>query len=185
MHRNLVALAALPLLVLPAACATPEASAAPQLPSTVTPSPGDSYYWPGQEEVTAAGETVHNHATRRWPDAYAGVASDLPGRALEVYRIPTPGFDSGIRKLTSVTVRFVDARHSARTVDGWVDRISADLNYWQRRGVTIHGVVSETGQKVTVEVDSPQRDAAKIIAHYPDMDLDVQQGWPAVPLTAP
>ncbi len=184
MRQHLTALLVLPLLVLPAACATPDASAAPQPPTaTSTPDPEQSY-WPGQDEVLAAATVIDDHANARWSHVHAGVALDLPGQAVDVHRIPTPGFDAEIRSLVpSMKLRFVDANYSAVTIKGWAERIFEDRPYWQRRGVVIHGLVPEMGEYVEVEVAHPKRDAPLIKAHYSHMRLIVRQGWPAVDLT--
>ncbi|MET7708682.1 hypothetical protein [Micromonospora sp. NPDC005413] len=187
MRRRITMLLALPLLLaLPAACTTASASPAPPQPPppSNTPDPGQSY-WPGQEDVSDAATTVEDASAPRWPDAYAGVSVDLPARTLLVHRIPTPGLDAAVRAMVpAVTVRFVDAKHSARTLDTWVEQVRADESSWRRRGITLYGTSTTIGECVDIEVEHPQRDAAKFTARYPRMTLCVQQGYPAVPLTA-
>lgn len=187
MRRRLAALLSVPLLAPLTACAA--ASATPHSPPALsTPAPAQSY-WPGQDELMVAAGTVERYAARKWPHVYTSVSLDLPGRMLLVHRIPTRGFDAEIRPLVSgVTVRFVDVAYSARTLDGWFERVQADMDTWRRRGVTIHALFwdggGSTGRCLTVEVENPQRDAALITRHYPDMSICVRQGWPPVPLTA-
>jgi hypothetical protein len=184
MRQHVTTLLVLPLLALPAACTTPDVSAAPQ-PSTATSTPDpEQSYWPGQDEVMAAATVIDDHANAHWSHAHAGVALDLPGQAVDVHRIPTHGFDAEIRSmLPNMKLRFVDAKHSAATLNGWVQRIFDDRPYWQNRGVLIHGIGSEMGKHVDVEVANPERDARKITARYPHMELRVKKGWPAVDLT--
>ncbi|MDM4783347.1 hypothetical protein [Micromonospora sp. b486] len=173
----LSALAALPMLV---ACAAPGASASPHPP----PSSRQSL-WPQQQALTDAAVVVDSAAGARWPDAYAGVSLDVAGGVLLVHRIPAAGLDAAVRDLAAgVRVWFVDARHSARTLDGWAGRVTADVGYWQRRGVVVHSVGTDIGQCVRVEVANPGRDSAPIIGHYRPMALCVRQGSPAEPLPA-
>ncbi|MEU5781316.1 hypothetical protein [Micromonospora lupini] len=174
------------LLAACAACATSNASGGPQQPATSTgPAPQQSY-WPGQEALSNAALVVEGIGGQSWPDAYAGVSLDLPSDVLLVHRVPARGFDEAIRAVTpGVTVRFVDASHSARSLDGWVERIRADAAYWQSHGVIVHSSYVEIGTCVTLEVAAPKHDAARLAAFYPGVPLCVQQGWPAEPLTAP
>ncbi|MEU0549804.1 hypothetical protein [Micromonospora sp. NPDC005979] len=184
MPRRMTALlAALPLLALTACTAATAAPTTPP-PATATPNPGQSE-WPGQQEVMDAATVVDDAAPSRWPDAYAGVAVDLPAHLLLVRRIPTPGFDAAIRAMVpAVTVRFEDAVHSARLLDGWVEKINTDYDYWQRRGIPLHTVGAEPGQYVEVGIDNPRRDAGKIRARYPHMVLHIVHGGPPEPLNA-
>lgn len=176
----------LPLMVLLAACATSNASGGPHQPHASTePAPQQSY-WPGQSALNDAALAVEGVAVQSWPYAYAGVSLDVPGDVLLVHRVPARGFDEAIRKVTpGVTVRFVDAGHSARSLDGWVERVRADAAYWQSHGVILHGSYVDIGACVTLEVAEPKRDAARLTAFYPGIPLCVRQGWPAEPLTAP
>ncbi|MGC4746880.1 hypothetical protein ACLQ28_14625 [Micromonospora sp. DT201] len=179
-------LLALPLLALAACAAATTAPTTPPQPppATATPDPGQSH-WSGQEEVVNAARVVDEAAPLRWPEAYAGVAVDPPARVLLVQRIPTPGLDAAVRAMVpAVTVRFTDARYSKVVLDEWVADISADFDYWQRRGVQLRNVGAEPGQYVEVGTDDPQRDAGKIQAHYPHMTLRMVQGVIAVPATA-
>ncbi|MEU4476152.1 hypothetical protein [Micromonospora sp. NPDC023888] len=132
-----------------------------------------------------AAMVVDQAASTRWPKAYAGVAVDVPVQLLLVQRIPTLGFDAAVRGLVpGMTVRFADARYPRLTLDAWVADISADYDYWQRRGVPLRHVSAAPGQYVEVGTDDPQHDAGKIRAHYPHMTLHVVQGVIAVPATA-
>ncbi|MET7948431.1 hypothetical protein [Micromonospora sp. NPDC005324] len=178
----------MPLLALAgSSVATAAPTTPPQPPpatATATPDPGRSE-WPSQQEVMDAATVVGKAASTRWPRAYAGVAVDLPARLLLVQRIPTPGFDAAIRALVpAVTVRFADARYSELTLDAWVADISADYDYWQRRGIPLHAIGAEPGQYVEVGTDNPQHNAGRIRDHYPRMTLRVVQGSPSVPATA-
>ncbi|PZG20745.1 hypothetical protein C1I95_08875 [Micromonospora craterilacus] len=185
MRLRLTTLLATPLLLLVAACAMPVASAAPaQSPASGAPVPAQSY-WPGQEELMKAGETVDIAGPRRWPDGYAGVAVDLPAGLLLVYRIPAADVDDEVRALVpQVTVRFVDVAYSARQLAAWNDQVGADTAWWQGRDVLVHGRYVRFGECVVVEVEHPQRDAARITAHYRGVPVCVEQGYPFVPLTA-
>ncbi|WP_328347050.1 hypothetical protein [Micromonospora sp. NBC_00421] len=186
MPRHLTTLLAPPLLALSACtAATAAPTTPPQLPpASTTPNPGQSE-WPRQQELGDAATTVDETAPSRWPDAYAGVALDMPAQLLLVQRIPTPGFDAAVRAVVpTVTVQFTDARYSKRTLDAWVEQISDDFTYWQGRGIQLHSVGAEPGQYVAVGINNPKRDAGKISARYPRMDLRVVQGSPAVLATA-
>lgn len=181
-RRPMLALLAVPLLAV-AACTAPTAQAAPQPPpATAVPAPS---YWPGQEALMAAGETVDTTAPTRWPDAYAGVELDVPAGVLIVHRVPTASLDAAVRALVpQVTVRFADAVYSARQLGAWAEQVRADLPYWQRRGITIHEVGTRPGQCVTVGAADPARHASTIVARYRAMAVCVEQGHPAEPLTA-
>ncbi|MEV1015506.1 MULTISPECIES: hypothetical protein [unclassified Micromonospora] len=187
MRRRLAALLSVPLLALPAACAA--ASTTPESPpATGTPAPAQSY-WAGQDELMAAADTVEDYAARNWPHAYTSVSLDLPGRVLLVHRVPTADFDAKIRPLVrGVSVRFVDSAYSGRTLDGWFERVQADIDDWRRRGVTIHSLFwngeGSIDRCLTVEVGNPRHDATLLTTHYADMSICVRQGGPAVPLTA-
>ncbi|GIJ12158.1 hypothetical protein ACFFMR_33005 [Micromonospora andamanensis] len=177
-RRYLAVLLTLPLL---AACATPAASAGPP---AAAPAPEQSY-WPGQEELMDAGGTIDTVGPRRWPDSYAGVATDMPAGTLLVYRIPTPGIDAQIRALVpQVRVRMIDVAHSARHLAAWSEQVRADVPWWQRHGVTVYAFYNRFGECVVVEVAEPHRDADRITAHYRPMPVCVEQGYPFVPLTA-
>ncbi|MEU3452285.1 hypothetical protein ABZ671_01540 [Micromonospora sp. NPDC006766] len=193
MLRRLAALLALPLLALPAGCATPVASAAapqPQPPVTrppqpATPEPAQSY-WPWQQRLTEAAEAVNNAAARRWPDTFAGTSVDVPANVLMVHRVaPAAGLDAAVRKMVpDVTIKSIDARYSAKALDGWIAQVRADTAWWQRHGVTIHSTYVRIGLCVVAEVADPQRDATRIKAHYPAESVCVEQGYPAEPLIA-
>ncbi|MET8277810.1 hypothetical protein [Micromonospora sp. NPDC005174] len=188
MRRRLAALLSVPLLALPTACAAASPTTPQSPPALTTPAPAQSY-WPVQDVLMAAAGTVETHAARNWSRAYTSVSLDVPGGVLLVHRVPTPGFDAEIRPLArGVTVRFVDAAYSARTLDGWFERVQADMDYWRRQGVMIHSLwwngEGSTGRCLTAEVGNPQRDAVLITRHYADMSICVRQGWPAEPLTA-
>ncbi|TDB82233.1 hypothetical protein [Micromonospora sp. KC721] len=140
-HRRLTALLTLPLLALPA-CTMPTASAAPQPSPPPAPAPEPSY-WPGREQVMETAGRIEDAAAPGWPQAWAGVETDFPGRAVVVHRIPTPGMDAEIRAMApaGVGLRFVDTVYSAQTLDDWVTRVRADQTWWQtRHGVIIHSV---------------------------------------------
>ncbi|MFG1918089.1 hypothetical protein [Micromonospora sp. NPDC048898] len=178
MPRRVTALLTLTLLALPAACASPSASAVPSVPHA------EQSYWPAQDALNDAAEAVDG-VGERWPDVYADVSLDVPAGVLLVHRIPSAGFDEAVRQLgVHVTVRFVDAQHSARALDRWVEQIAADMDYWRQRGVAVYEVGPTIGKCVSVGVGDPQRDAAAVTAHYPGVPLCVEQGAPAVPLTA-
>ncbi|WP_327031319.1 hypothetical protein [Micromonospora ureilytica] len=185
MQGRVTVLLALTSMALLAACATPTVSAGPQEPpASTTPAPQQSY-WPGQDALSDAAVVVEGAAVPRWPHAYAGVSLDVPGDVLMVHRVPTAGFDDAIRAVTpGVTVRLVDAAHSARALDGWIERVRSDVAYWRSRGVVVHSSFVEIGTCVTLEVAEPQRDIARLTAFYPGIPLCVRQGEPAVPLTA-
>jgi hypothetical protein len=173
----LVAVAA--LLAVPALSAT----AAPDSPSTPEPVPSD---WPNQTRLLDAAVTIEAAAQERYPQIYAGIALDLPGDALIVYRKPSAEFEGTMAALVPhVTVRYAYAAHSERQIATWQAEVFADRDYWHRRGIDIHGTAPRVGQCVEVEVENPDRDGAAILAHYADRPICVEQGWPAVPLVGP
>ncbi|MEV6708508.1 hypothetical protein [Micromonospora wenchangensis] len=183
MHRRLTTLLAAPLLAVLAACGTVAAQAAPQPPPS-SPVPGQSY-WPGQEALMDAGARVGEVAPGRWPAAYAGVAVDMPGGRLLVYRVPTSGMDAAVRALApAVLVDFVDATYSAASLEEWAARVRDDQAFWQQRGVTVHSVGTDFGRCVTVGLADPQRDGGKVLARYSRAALCVEQGYASDPLTA-
>lgn len=170
----------IPLLLATAACATAAARAEPGGP----PAPAVSY-WTGQEEVMDAAGRVDEIGPKRWPDQYAGVATDFPGRAMTVYRVPGGDIDADVRALAGgVTVRFVDAMVPATTINRWLDRVRADTDWWAERGVIVWSVWPQFGDCVGLGVDRPAEQSAEVIGHYPDMRVCVEQGYEAVPLTA-
>ncbi|MEU1606670.1 hypothetical protein [Micromonospora matsumotoense] len=66
----------------------------------------------------------------------------------------------------------------------WAAQVWADQAFWQRRGATVHGVGTDFGRCVTVGLADPQRDGAKVLAHYSKAALCVEQGYASDPLTA-
>ncbi|GIJ30837.1 hypothetical protein Vqi01_59990 [Micromonospora qiuiae] len=133
--------------------------------------------------MEAAGR-IDTAGPSRWPDGYAGVATDMPAGVLLVYRIPTPGLDAEIQALVpEVTMRTIDVAYSARQLAAWSDQVRADIAWWHRQGVMVHGFYSRSGECVVVEINDPQRDADRITNRYPRMPLCVEQGYPFVPLT--
>ncbi|KWV31124.1 hypothetical protein [Micromonospora rifamycinica] len=81
-------------------------------------------------------------------------------------------------------VTFVDATYSAAKLEGWAAKVRNDQAFWQRQGVTVHGVGTDFGRCVTVGLADPQRDGATVLAHYPEATLCVEQGYASDPLTA-
>lgn len=178
MSRRVPALLIVPLLALPAGCASPSASARPDVPNA------EQSYWPAQDALSDAADVV-DRVGGRWPDVYADVSLDVPAGVLLVHRIPSAGFDEAVRQLgLHITVRFVDAQHSARALARWVEQVSADMDYWRQRDVAVYEVGPTIGKCVSVGVGDPHRDTAAVTAHYPGVPLCVEQGAPAVPLTA-
>ncbi|MFY1622868.1 hypothetical protein ACN261_25835 [Micromonospora sp. WMMD723] len=183
MQYRLPVLLVAPLLAVLAACGTVTAQAAPQ-PIPSSPAPEQSY-WPGQEALMDASNRVDEVAPDRWPAAYAGVALDLPGGRMLVYRVPTAGMDAAVRALVpAVLVDFVDATYSAAKLEEWAAKVRDDQAFWQHRGVTVHGVGTDFGRCVTVGLADPQRDGGKVVARYPKAALCVEQGYASDPLTA-
>ncbi|WP_422752601.1 hypothetical protein [Micromonospora sp. WMMD708] len=179
MHRRLTAL----LLAALTACGTTAAQAAPR-PSLAPPAPEQSY-WPGQDALMDAAARVDEVAPGRWPAAYAGVALDVPGGRLMIYRVPTAGMDAALRALApAVRVDLVDATYPAASLEKGAAKVWADQAFWQQRGVTVHGVGTDFGRCVTVGLANPRRDGAKVTAHYPGVALCVEQGYPSDLLTA-
>ncbi|MEU1761146.1 hypothetical protein [Micromonospora sp. NPDC005652] len=176
--RHAKVLLVAPLLLPAAACTTTAAGAEPV--GQPTPS-----YWPGQERAMAAAEKVSESGPERWPATYAGVATDLPGAAITVHRVPGGDIDADVRALVpGVTVRFVDAAEPAAVVDRWADAVRADVSWWSGQGVTVRSVWPRTGDCAVVETDEPAKHAAAIAARYPDARVCVEQGHDAPPLTA-
>ncbi|RFS38692.1 hypothetical protein D0Q02_31095 [Micromonospora craniellae] len=113
------------------------------------------------------------------------MALDLPAGFLLVHRVPTSGLDAEVAAMVpQVAVRFVDAVYSARQLNTWNDQVGVDAGWWQRRDVVVHGRYVRFGECVVVEVEHPQRDAARIVAQYHGVPLCVEQGYPAVFLNA-
>jgi len=88
--------------------------------------------------LDAAMGRIERRGRADYPDIYAGIEVDQQRARAVVYRVPSAEFDDFIRLAaedTCVVVR--DSLHGLRELTQWHDRIVADLNMWDKRGIRI------------------------------------------------
>ncbi|WP_422739302.1 hypothetical protein ACN263_08730 [Micromonospora sp. WMMD729] len=91
--------------------------------------------------ATDVAQRIAAYAEEHFADVYADSALQDSGPRVQVYRKPSPSFDSWIRAAFSkdcVEVR--DVAHSAKELEEWSTRVSDDSAYWSRQGVTLNSV---------------------------------------------
>jgi hypothetical protein len=97
-----------------------------------------------------------------YPDHYAALHVTEDQEGIVVYRRPGSDLDAALRRrFPAVRVDgFRDARYSERELLGLAERIVADLDAWERRGVRIYTVGPEVHGD-GVEVATPDVDRAR------------------------
>ena len=91
--------------------------------------------------ATDVAQRIASYAEEHFADVYADSALQDSRPRVQVYRKPSPSFDSWIRAAFSkdcVEVR--DVAYSAKELENWSTRVSDDSAYWGRQGVTLNSV---------------------------------------------
>ncbi|WP_162907335.1 hypothetical protein [Allorhizocola rhizosphaerae] len=130
--------------------------------------------------VRAAGE-------QRFPDAFAGVAVDTDQDAVLVWRKASPAFDGYLAgQPWHSSVKMMDARHSRAELQPAFDRLRADTEEWNGRGIVLHELsIRQDGSCVEVGAQDPAKAEGALAGHYPGAALCVVQGQGRVPLGGP
>lgn len=154
--RNRPAALALPLLLAPlAACGTAAAS---------QPQP------PDQATLNERAVAARDLGRRDYAGSYAGEAIDTANGRVILYRVPSAAYDRALQKIPSIHP--VDVRYSEATLLRWRDQLVADLDTWEKRGITLNRVgPSPADNCLTVGVDDPDRDGPTITAQYQGLSL--------------
>jgi hypothetical protein len=116
-------------------------------------------------------------------DSYAGVQVGETGEIV-VHRVPSPAFDELVRQVAGDTpVRIRDAEHTLAELTALQERITADLPFWQARGIAI-STVGARHDGSGVEVGTPDLDAARaaLPEHYGDAPVLLVRRGPVYPL---
>ena len=178
-----IAIAAAVALVPAAACAG-GAPTGPTGSSTLGGAPTSSARDTGEVgEVVAAIEQL---GRERFPDRYAGV--ELAEGRVVVYRKPAPELDAAVRALPQepgVEVR--DAPYSATELQALQERVQGDVDYWERRGITVRTVgARHDGTAVEVGTAQVERAERELPGRYAGLPpIVVLPAGPVVPASAP
>jgi hypothetical protein len=130
------------------------------------------------DRTTQAAMRVEGLCQDRFPDRYAGL--ELRPGVIVVYRKPSPQLDDAVRALVpGFEVSFRDAPYSQRELQPLRDRITADIDYWKGRGITVSTVgVKNDGTAVvvgTAQVDLAKRELPARYGNAPPV-LVVERG---------
>jgi hypothetical protein len=143
----------------------------------VSPSPGqlvslgdrgeDSMYIDTAETEAAIGR-IRNAGEGRFPDSFAGLGVDPQHGVTTVYRVPDAAFDAYIAEVAGpLCFRIRPARHSAKELKPWRDRIEADLQAWTDQGVPFESLSTDgRGEGIRVGSQDPHATEAAFRAKY-------------------
>src|SRR5439155_20383198 len=114
----------------PAGCATPPSP--PAMSVDGTPQPAK------QEALDEVASRVEPYATEHFPDVYAGLELRQETGRIRVYRKPSAPFDAWLgHAFAADCVEVADAVHARRELRALADRIAADLESWDAKGLEI------------------------------------------------
>ena len=134
-------------------------SSAPSTPSGSVPTPGGSVPTPGssgpadQEKLDAAANAIERLG-RSQPDSFTGLAVDVPGDRVVVYRKPRASFDAALARLhTGVRIDKQDAPRSISELAVTRNRVTALMGHTAGYTIVSVGDGSDTSwTKGVVEV---------------------------------
>jgi hypothetical protein len=137
--------------VAPATPATP-GSSAPSTPSGSAPTPGSS--GPADQEKLDAAANAIERLGRSQPDSFTGLAVDVPGDRVVVYRKPSASFDAALARLhTGVRIGKQDAPRSIGELTATRNRVTAMMGHTAGYTIISIGDGSDTSwTKGVVEV---------------------------------
>lgn len=157
---------------------TAEPSAAGTAPTTAEPSATGSTWIsgqpPGQNTLDDAVQAVEPMLKHDFASSYAGLElqqptgpADKTPYALVIYRIPGSGLDAAVRHaLPTTNVVFKDAKYSAPDAQQTCNKISADIPYWQSKGLRINAYGPWLDGRAQIGIDDPAKWAAAIAGRY-------------------
>lgn len=103
-----------------------------------------------------AAAKVDQLGRERFAAQYAGL--EIGADQLIVFRKPSAAFDDAVRaQKLDVPVDLRDAPYSAAELQALADRVAADVDYWQGRGIEISSIGARQ-DGTAVEVGTPQPD---------------------------
>jgi len=108
-------------------------------------------------DVEAVGQLVRAYGHNMGRLRYAGVSADHEHRAITVYRVPDPSFDSSVRGLVGpdVALQFADAPHTRDDLLVARERVWALADSLPIESISI----PVDGSRLTVVTDAPVDDA--------------------------
>src|SRR4051812_28549369 len=111
---------------------------------------------------------VQPSSVKHFAGVYAGVEIRSESNRIRVYRVPSADFDAWIlREFASVCVEIADARHSRQDLIALRQRIIADADYWNARGIPINGIaVPADGSAVQVTTTDIAKASHELPARY-------------------
>ncbi|MEU4687347.1 hypothetical protein [Actinoplanes sp. NPDC023714] len=113
--------------------------------------------------LATAMERIDRGGRERHAARYSGIEIDQKRVRAVVYRVPSARFDDFIRRNAEDACILVrDSAHAVAELDGWHDRVVADLHYWGGQGVRIVTVGSRH-DGVGVEVGTRDVDEARLM----------------------
>ena len=142
--------------------------------SPTAPSTWNSGQPPGQNTLDAAIQIVEPTLKQDFASSYAGLELQQPTGpgdktpyALVIYRIPGSGLDAAVRRaLPTTNVVFEDAKYNVGDAQQVCDKISADVSYWQSKGLRVNEYGPGLDGRVNIGVDDPGKWAAAVAARY-------------------
>jgi hypothetical protein len=137
-----------------------------------------------QNDLDALAGRLQPYARAHFADVYTGLELRSPQDRIRVYRKPSTGLDAWVvREFAADCVELVDARYSATELAALVDRVTADLPYWQAKGVPVNVVSSRIdGSGIEVGSTDVERTKRELELRYgTDIPITVVYAEPAVP----
>lgn len=161
---------------------------APPTGPTATGSTWISGQPPGQNALDDAAHAVEPMLKHDFASSYAGLElqqptgpADKTPYALVIYRIPSPGLDAAVRRaLPTTNVVFKNAKYNALDAQQTVNKISADVSYWQSKGLRINVYGPWLDGRVQIGIDDPAKWTAAIAARYGADRVVVNRVGPAI-----
>jgi len=167
-------------IVRTAGCAT--ATSPPAMSIDGTPQPAN------QEELVALAGRLQPYAQAHFASVYTGLELHSERDRIRVYRKASTDFDAWVvREFAADCVEVVDARYSGTELKTLADRVSADLPYWQAKGLPIVSVgVKPDGSGIEVGTGDVERTKRELAQRYgTDAPITVVHSEPAVFGTEP
>ncbi|MFJ9443771.1 hypothetical protein ACIRRH_18125 [Kitasatospora sp. NPDC101235] len=126
-----------------------------------------------------AGQAIEYLGMADYPDHYFGTCRDRSTNTLYVMRVPGTGLDAAVTRMAAdwptVKVQFADAAGSRGQLMTFLNRIRADTEEWQAKGVVIEGLtLAIDGTGVVVDTPQWQSAEAEIKAKYGPLVAEVR-----------
>jgi hypothetical protein len=137
-------------------------------------------------ELATAMERIERAGREDFAESFAGIEVDQERVRAIVYRVPSEPFDDFIRRTAESSCLVVrNARHSAKTLDAWHDRIIAELAFWSHRGLHIVSVgARHDGSGVEIGTDDVDKARQELLGrHGADAPLVFVAEGPVRPLS--